>query len=162
MTPLSLPDMHTRPSLLMCAEWYGDVVRVMFFKTLRFCGESNCNFGPVVMHMYVEVGVVEVEGVRVVVFEEIYVTGTELEDGSRTGLANDCQYFWSFVSADTSVGSFTGANGCTSAAMATIFERLCYVKRRRAMNDHILDFENFLMENLQGSAPPEVLHEVDR
>jgi hypothetical protein len=42
----------------------------MFFEILRVCGDSNCNLGPVVTHMYVEVGVVEVEAVRVVVLEE--------------------------------------------------------------------------------------------
>lgn len=93
MTPESLPDIHTLPSLLICAEWKGDVVRVMFFETFSVCGDSNCNRGPVVMQTYVEVGVAEVAAVRVVVLDEMYVIGAEFEDGRRTGLVKDCQYF---------------------------------------------------------------------
>ena len=56
--------------------------------------------------------------VRVVVLEEMKVMGAEFDDGTRTGLLKDCQYFWSFVRAEGSIGSFSGARGCTSAAMA--------------------------------------------
>jgi len=92
----------------------------MLFETFRVCGDSNCSRELVVTQMYVEVGVAEVAAFRVAVLEERYVMGAEFDDGSRTGLVKDCQYFSSFVRADTGTGSFTGANGCTSAAMAIV------------------------------------------